>query len=156
MLKKLITKIRKNERIPAIETKKVVSTDYMQVIEAAEIIDMEIPLFHQGKWGSEDEYRVYLESVQFLIEKYEHMGAIHTLRYDMFSDILKNREEQLMINNFKASFMEAEHWVNVEKTIEGKYRVVSNGRHRMYVAHKYGLKLLVHVSQEVRIETATS
>ena len=127
----------------------LVNADYLQVIEASEIAEMEAPPFNQAQWIDELDYKSYLESVQPLIEEYEQTGSIHNLEYNSFNDIESNRDEQHNLQHFRDSFMDVGQWISVEKSIDGKYRVISNGRHRMYVAKKYGLKLLVHVSQEV-------
>jgi hypothetical protein len=138
------------EELPAKKSRRVVTTDYLQVIEASEIAELEAPPFNQAQWKDESDYKAYLESVQPLIEEFERTGSIHTLEYNSLDDIERNREEQHTLDVFRYSFMDVGQWIGVEKSIEGLYRVVSNGRHRMYVARKYGLKLLVHVSQEVR------
>ena len=145
-LRKLFYKNKENANI---STTMKVATDYMKVINAAEIDEMRMPAFNQSHWGSEEDYKLYLESVQSLIEEYEQTGAIHTLEYNSLDDIEKNREEQHKLNQFNSSFLSVGHYINVEKTLTGKYKVVSNGRHRMYVAKKFGFKLLVHVAQEV-------
>ena len=131
-----------------IKEHEVVTVDYLKVITPSEIGDVEIPPFKQSHYGSEDEYRQYLESVQELIDEYENTGTIHSLSYDSFEDVSKNYEEQQRINKFKSFFLSCGNWINAEKTLDSKYIVCSNGRHRMYIAKKYGLKLIIHVCQE--------
>lgn len=126
----------------------VITVDYMKVITAYEISPMKEPPFALADWASEEEYRAYLEDVQPLIKEYETQGKIHDLVYETFEDIDRNRNEQHKINQFKWSFLNSAEWINVEKTMEGTYKVVTNGRHRMYVAKKYFLNLIVHVTQE--------
>jgi hypothetical protein len=149
LMVKIFHKKNKVNELPVKENRRIVTTDYLQVIEASEIVEMEAPPFNQAQWKDESDYKSYLESVQPLIEEYERTGSIHNLEYNSFNDIERNRDEQHNLKHFRDSFMDAGQWISVEKSIDGKYRVVSNGRHRMYVAKKYGLKLLVHVSQEV-------
>lgn len=133
-----------------VENHFLVSTDYMLVIKPDEIAEMDAPMFGKSHYGKELEYKTYLECIQPLVEEYERTGRIHTLEYNSFADIKKNQEERKILDNFNYSFLNCANWVDVEKRISGKYRVCSNGRHRMYVAKKYGLKLLVHVTQEER------
>lgn len=123
------------------------STDYMKVISASEIADMEEPPFNQSKWSSEESYRLYLESVQSIIEEYEKNGKLPEITPN---EEIAHPEECKKLVNFRYDFLDFASYIAVEKTIDGKYKVCCNGRHRMYVAKKYGLKLLVHVSQEQR------
>lgn len=124
------------------------SVDYYRVIEPSAIREMKAPEFNMSQWSSEEEYRAYLESVQPLIDEYASTGTIHTIEYQTMEDVAKYRDEAMFLNNFKASFLNFGSHVNVRKCLDGTYEVSSNGRHRMYVARKYGLKLLVHVSDE--------
>lgn len=123
------------------------STDYMKVISASEIADMEEPPFNQSKWSSKESYRLYLESVQSIIEEYEKNGKLPEIT---LNEEIAHPEECKKLVNFRYNFLDFASYIDVEKTIDGKYKVCCNGRHRMYVAKKYGLKLLVHVSQEQR------
>lgn len=141
---------KKTDTINSHPDTKVVATDYLKVIYPSEIVEMEIPSFNQSDWSAELEYKESLERIQPLIEEYERTGSIHDLTYSSISDIDKNADEQRTINNFKFFFMDKRNWINVEKTLSGQYRVLDNGQHRMYIARKYDLKLLVHVSQEVK------
>jgi hypothetical protein len=138
------------EVFPAKDSKKVVTTDYLKVIDSSEIAEIEAPPFSKAQWGSEEDYKVYLAGVQPLILEYEKNGKLHSLEYNSVADIEKNREEADVLHKFRCSFLDVGCWINVEKSLAGEYRVVSNGRHRMYVARKYGFKLIVHVAQEVR------
>ncbi len=126
----------------------IISVDYMKVIDSDEIGFIDTPPFEQSHYGSEIEYKQYLENVQPLIEEYEKIGTIHPLRYDSFEDIKRNLKEQQKLNNFESSFLDCGNWINAVKTLDSKYIVGSNGRHRMYVAKKYGFKLIIHVCQE--------
>jgi len=126
-------------------------TDYYIVINANEIAELEVPPFC-GKYSSEDEYREYLEKVQPLFSEYQNDGRIHTINFETLDDIEHNYNELLFLNNFNSSFLSWSNHINVRKDINGLYHVTTNGRHRMYVARKYGLYLLVHVSEEERME----
>lgn len=129
----------------------LVFTDYLQVIEASEIAKMKAPPFNISHWKDKSDFKGYLESIQYLIEEYKTTGSIHDLDYNSFEDIEQLRKEKSILENFKYCFMGVGERIDVERSfIDGKYRVLSNGRHRMYVAKKYNLKLLVYVSQEVR------
>lgn len=131
-----------------VELPKRVTANYMKVINGFEIADMEMPPFEQGHWSKEDAYKSYLENMQSLIDEYEQTGRIRAIEYTSLDDIDKRAEEKKNIDIFNNSFLKPGNRIDVEKTIDGKYKVI-NGRHRMYIAQKYGLKLLVHVSQEV-------
>ena len=124
------------------------SVDYYCVIEPSAIREMKAPEFNMSQWSSEEEYRAYLESVQPLIGEYASTGTIRTIEYKTMEDVAKNRDEAMCLDNFKASFLDFGSHINVRKCLDGTYEVTSNGRHRMYVARKYGLRLLVHVSDE--------
>lgn len=119
--------------------------DDWKVIFASEIEDLEPPRF--GVENSELSYKEYLESVQPLIEAYEKSGSIPLIEYNSLDDVSKKVNEQCRLNNFKLSFMGA-GCILVEKTLSGQYKVIDSGYHRMYVAKKYNLKVLVHVVQE--------
>lgn len=131
-----------------IEAHNVIRVDYIKVINPDEIGFVEPPPFDQSHYGSEIEYKRYLESVQPLIEEYESTGSIHHLKYDSLECVKKNLNEQQKLNDFKSSFLSCGNWINTEKTLNSKFIVCTNGRHRMYVAKKYGLRLIIHVCQE--------
>lgn len=63
-------------------------------------------------------------------------------------EISKDRDNRFFRENFIGSFLCDGQWINAGKNVSGKYYVASNGRHRMYIAKKYGLKLIIHVAQE--------
>lgn len=138
----LMKKLRGKKKSSAMDHK-VITTDYFRVIEPSEIeYNSKIPDFGVPGRPSEEEYKDYLKSVQYLIEEYQNTGAICSF------DNIKKYSEQEKLNKFKCCFLDGD-CIAVEKTLSGKYRVLFNGYHRMYVARKYGLKLLVHVCQEV-------
>ena len=82
-----------------------------------------------------------------MIEEYEKSGSIHLLEYNSFDDVLKNVNEQCRLDNFRKTFMEG-NCIMAGKMLSGQYKVIDSGYHRMYVAKKYNLKVLVHVVQE--------
>ncbi len=141
---------KKNDTVKELPNTKIVSTDYLKVIYPSEIAEMEVPPFNQSHWPDELIYKESLEHVQPLIEEYEHTGSIHTLEYNSYDDIERYRTERHELNKFNYSFMDRNNGISVEKMLSGQYRVLNNGRHRMYIAKKYNLKLLVHVTQEVK------
>lgn len=145
-LKRLLSKTKKKLKNCKYER---IITDYMKVINPCDMVEIEKPLFDKSHWGKEEDYKLYLENIQPLIEEYELTKTIHTLKYNSLADVKKNRDEQNRLNHFNNSFLSAANWINVEKMLNGKYRITTNGFHRMYVAKKYNLKLLVHVAQEV-------
>ena len=126
----------------------IVSTDYIKVINSIEIGSIDSPPFEQSHYNSEQEYKQYLESIQPLIDEYEKTGNIHSIEYDPKADIEQFIKEQQRLQNFKSSFLDCANWINAEKTTDSKYIVCTNGRHRMYVAKKYGFRLIIHVCQE--------
>lgn len=148
MILDFLSKIRKKSSTTL--DSKVISTNYFKVIEPSEILyDSQIPKFDLCGRRSEKEYMDYIKSVQYLIEEYRNTGKIHSIEYTSFDDIKKYREEQEILDAFRDNFLSIGKSITVEKTCTGQYKVVSNGYHRMYVAKKYGLKLLVRVCQEI-------
>ena len=122
--------------------------DYYKVITADEIMELEEPPFDVSHYGKEDEYKSHLESVQLLVNEYEKNGDIHTLEYNSYEDIERNRDEKMLLDNFRNSYLHDSERIEVKKLLNGKYRFCTNGRHRLYVAKKYDLKLIVHVREE--------
>lgn len=86
--------------------------------------------------------------MQPLIEEYERTGEIHTIEFKSLDDVTLLGEEKRFLDQFRHSFLDCGSHINTVKKLDGTYIVASNGRHRMYVARKYGLKLLVHVAGE--------
>lgn len=124
------------------------TTDYYKVIRPDEIAELPAPPFNQSQYGSEADYVSYLRLVQPLIEEYERTGEIHTIEFKSLDDVAQYSEEKRFLDQFRYSFLDCGSHINTVKKLDGTYIVASNGRHRMYVARKYGLKLLVHVSDE--------
>lgn len=129
------------------------SADYYTIIGPSEIsIPVDEILFSKGTWSSEDEYREYLTKVQPLIDEYETSGEIHTINYDSMEDIELHREEQRMLDSFNDTFLSYRSHINVTKQLDGTYKVASDGRHRMVIAKKYNLRLIVHVCAEEYVD----
>ncbi|MCR5608111.1 MAG: hypothetical protein K6G26_03530, partial [Lachnospiraceae bacterium] len=112
---------------------------------STEIDDIEKPLFGEGKRGTEESYKNYLESVQSLILEYEENYKIHEIHSNTMKEVFENMSEKIFLNAFKDNFLSANGRIGVKKKSSGKYTVSTNGYHRMYVAKKYGLKLLVYI-----------
>ena len=51
------------------------------------------------------------------------------------------------MEGWRISLLEKES-IFVRKTKDGKYTICGNGRHRLYVAKKHKIRLLVHVIEE--------
>lgn len=118
-----------------------------RVIEPSLIRDMNSPEFDPDPSSdfSEEGYRAYLESVQYLFDEYEKTGSIHGIVYRTPEDTLRYRDEDILLRNFRKTFLCAGDSVRVTQFSDGTYTVASNGMHRMYIAKKYGLRLLVYV-----------
>lgn len=123
---------------------KKIGSDYYTIIYPDEIMPMDEPEFSVSHWYSELEYKQFLEQMQPLMEWYEASCF-------SFTDCVHDDDEK-MTSLFENSFVDVGHRIDVEKIPSGKYRVVSNGRHRMYVAKKYKLKLLVYVVQKIHLK----
>lgn len=126
--------------------------DYFKVISPEEIQEMDEPPFNEGQWSSEEEYKEFMERMQPLFDEYDCNGKIHTVEFKTIEDITRYRDEWRRLNNFNAQFLQSGQYINVVKNPDGTYKVASNGRHRLYVAKKYGLRVLVHVAEERTIK----
>ena len=116
-----------------------VITDYFEVITPEKmVVEDKISFDKYGK-ASEERYRRFLEKDQPIINAYEK-------NQDMEGLI----EDHEFYEHFRA-FFDPDCWINVAKFSDNKYIVTTNGNHRMYVAQKYGLKLIVHVGEERNI-----
>ena len=112
--------------------------NYFIVIKPEEIGNVkEIKDFGCSHRGKEEDYKNYLESVQPLITNYEKAGNVDTIND----------------NKFYVDFFNFSNRITVTKTKSGKYEVTDNGHHRMFIAKKYGLKLIVYVEQEEPYDT---
>lgn len=142
---------------------KVVTVDYFKVIDTAEIAEVNPNdiVFGDKRRLTEEGYKLEVEKMQPWIDQYQKYGNIEAFeKFYYESLILKDRDYERFfceeIHNAKRSFshFKCDYFTNnrieARKTINGQYEVTTNGKHRMYVAKKYGLRLIVHVSEEVR------
>lgn len=116
--------------------------DYI-VIKPEQIAPIEEPPFG-GRYLEEEEYVDYLRKVQPLIEEWESTGTIHDVVLNSIKDVHEKREEIVFLNNFKAAFLNVGKHIDVRLNSDALYDVASNGRHRMFIAKKYGFKLIVY------------
>lgn len=117
--------------------------------DVMEYEDNEIPVYGESQHGAEQDYREYLESVQSLIEFYENTGKCPEVDIATYFDNPdKNRELQKTYFNFKHCFFEGENQIRVKRLDNGLYKICGNGRHRLYCAKKYGLKVIVQVIEK--------
>ena len=106
------------------------------VISADKIAPFKRPEF-PNKGRTEEDYRRFLEACQ-----------------DWFADYPACIEKNVWIGESDLNYIFT-HWdqlITVEEGTDGKYYVDSNGRHRLYVARKYGLSILVCVVGTVTVE----
>ena len=128
-----------------------VKADYFKILSPSEIYTHPISgtaYFWEGH-DSEEHLLPFVKKYQPLIEEYESTGDI-LIEYP--EEIPMNDptgEIQAMQAKETAKFFMLDPLVNVDvkKRIDGLYEA-NRGYHRMYVAKKYGLRLLVHVSTE--------
>lgn len=114
------------------------SCGYFTVIKPEEIGNVkEIKDFECSNRWKEEDYKNYLESVQQLITNYEKIEDVDTIND----------------KKFYVDFFNFSNRITVTKTKYGKYEVTDNGHHRMFIAKKYGLKLIVYVEQEEPYDT---
>lgn len=122
-------------------------TDYFIVIMPDEIEDIEPPEFGQHGKLPEEGYVEMLKRAQPLIEEYKKNHYIQPLVFNSFSDIEEKRDEKVFRDNFDDGFFGVcRIWA--EKTSSGKYRIITNGKHRAFIAKKYGFNLIVNVVNE--------
>ncbi|MCR5105465.1 MAG: hypothetical protein K6B68_13610 [Eubacterium sp.] len=112
----------------------------LRIILPEEMPDTGIPPFG-GRYHYEDEYREYLEKSQPLFDEFERTGKIAEVEALKGRPMVGLTSEEEWLLCFEHVMMRAD-CVTVEEQ-DGRYIISSNGRHRMYVAKKYGLKLLV-------------
>lgn len=101
-----------------------------RVIRPDQIAPIPDPGFPWSFDRTEEDFRVFLEKCQ-----------------SWFADYPNNSPEKTFMDgtNLSYVFEDVAHAITVHQDGNGKYVVDSNGRHRMYVARKYGLSLLVCV-----------
>lgn len=113
-----------------------------KVIYPEEMADVELPPFG-GRYRLEKEYKEYLEKSQPLFDEFEKTGRIVEVDALVGKPMVGLSDEEEWLLNFEHIMMGPD-CVTVEEQ-GGKYVISSNGGHRLYVAKKYGLKLLVKV-----------
>ena len=113
-----------------------------RVIYPEEMADAEIPPYG-GRYRLEMEYKDFIERSQPLFDEYEQTGRIHEVEALIGKPMvgLSDKEEWLL--DFEHCMLGPD-CVTFEEH-DGKYVISSNGSHRLFVAKKYGLKLLVKV-----------
>lgn len=128
------------------------ATDYFKVIAGTEIEEMEPVTFGDNGKMTELQYRELLEDNQSIFDEYDRTGALPEIKYESFEDIDRLAPEWKRLNDFKTEFMEVGTRIEVEKRISGKYKVTTNGKHRLFIAQKYKMKVMVHVCQEICVK----
>ena len=126
---------------------KTIEKDYLRVIRADEIGKFAKPPF-PWKGHTEQQYRFFLEKYQTAFGIFEENNSGYKAENDILKDISQSYKEQKDVDTFENVFLDYGSCVFAQKNYNGKYQVCSGGFHRMYVAKKYGLKLLVRVMQE--------
>ena len=126
--------------------------DRYEVIEPDRILITEKPEFGTYRRQTEEEYKEFLLKAQPFIKEYVENGKIHNPLDDEINSLDKERSIERFnkvreVNQFNTCFLGSES-IRVRKTINGKYTMCGNGRHRLYIANKYNIKLLVHVVEE--------
>lgn len=114
------------------------------VINAMDIADVETPVFG-GRYAEESDYRNLLEDMQKLFDEFATTGTVKAPEYDHIDDIPLKRRDQIGYDNFMRTFISTANRVTVRKGFDGRFYPVTDGFHRLYVAKKYGLKILVCV-----------
>ena len=135
---------KKKKEVPQAPTYDTKSVDYLIVINGNEIAEMDEPPFDEGKWGKEEMYKSLLIEMQPLFEEYRRTGTLESA-YPLNGtkeDIALYNQKQKCISLFVSSY------IQTVKTKDQKYKVASDGRHRLFVAKKYSLDILVHVTAE--------
>jgi hypothetical protein len=155
-------KKRLNKKENADSKLKKVNVDRMEVIDSDQIgyVSDEI-IFGTTSRPTEEEYRVELEKMQWWFNEYEKYGDIDALEKFVRESLeLENKDYKEfnrqeiqniknMIPHVKYSYFGGQR-IEAIKTMDGHYEVLYDGHHRMYVAKKYGLRLVVHVSKEIK------
>lgn len=100
------------------------------IIQPSEIGRLEKPEFGTGRRGTELEYKKLIEDSQEFFQRY-----IENPTTDSF--YIEEKKDAAYI------FVDIANAITVGKNEYGQYEMDSNGRHRLYVAKKYKLPLLV-------------
>ena len=125
---------------------------HLIIINGRKLKRMDKPPFDSGHWGSEKDYKDYLLRIQPLIEEYRSTGWVDNIPFDFRNDpedkIEEIRKENALRGCFRSDFLQAINYIVVKRCRFGKYRVTTNGRHRAYIAKKYGLNLIVWLDEK--------
>lgn len=113
--------------------------DYL-LIQPSEIGETKIPEFGVHGRPKEEQYRKLLEDSQIYFQKYLEKPANESFYLNEDCDAA-------------TVFLDFANAVTVRKQKDGKYYVTSNGYHRMYIAKKYNLPLLVCCDSQNKINT---
>ena len=113
---------------------------YLTVIKGYEIAEIDSSLFDLEKRSGEESYKALLVSMQPIFKEFQKNG---------FLDTTSGSDEEIKLKQDCISKFIDENgpYINVIKK-KNIYYVATNGRHRMYVARKYNLDILVHVLEE--------
>lgn len=115
---------------------------FCTVIEPASIRELDTPDFGIGGQYTEEEYLSYLTMMQPVFEEYMRSGSIDSYVLQL------PKEEQFSFRvNFYANFTGAGDSVRVRRHKDGTYSLLGNGWHRLFIARKHDLKLLVYVKE---------
>ena len=130
-------------------------TEHYQVIDGSEIESFAHPdIKFKGRWESEDFYKNLIEKSQPYIKEYLLTGTIKEPVINSIEDIEKFQEERDFLCGLKDGFFGIS-CISAKQLKSGKYEIIVNGRHRAYVAKKYGLKLIIKVIEEERDHNET-
>lgn len=113
-----------------------------RVIYPDEMADEENPPFG-GRYKLEPEYKDYLERSQRLFDEFEQTGRIREVDAIIGKPMVGLSDGEAWLLDFKHIMLGPDCVKVIEQG--GKYVISPDGRHRLYVAKKYGLKLLVKV-----------
>lgn len=138
LINKAITKIK--NMFPAVvqQYHDWITKDEYIIINSNEIAELDKPPFPY-KGLAESDYIDFLSKTEFLVNYYENNQEL---------PLADNDEMQHLINKFYSSFLDVRFHINVNRMLDGTYKVASNGGHRMYIAREHGFKLLVHLGGE--------
>lgn len=103
-----------------------------RVIHGSEIAAMKNPGF-PWKRNSEENFKTFLEKSQEYFRIWKQEG--------------KTTSYKLGDADLACVYLDCGYCVCVQQNIDGTYQFVTNGRHRLYVAKKYNLDILVCVYQ---------
>lgn len=142
-VRKQLLNMRKHLCTHTSEVEQSKTTNHYCVIEPTSIRELEVPEFGIGKWATEEEYLTHLRSMQAVFDEYAIKKSISSIVKQ-----LPENEQFSFRKNFYGSYIEAGDSIRVKKHQDGTYSLLGNGTHRLYVARKYKLRILVHVIEE--------